>query len=118
MIIDDEPFVPRRRVSVDRPSQPTYPWRTPSIDSQVDRIFNKIIEYDVINNIAQNIQNVGQDAPVTEAPEEPKKPADEGRESPYPWRKDSKVEEVDIAIIPLKFVCLGNVTFILTVNAF
>ena len=38
MIIDDEPFVPRRRVSVDRPTEPTYPWRKPSPELEVDKL--------------------------------------------------------------------------------
>lgn len=37
---DDIPFTPRRRVSVDRPSQPTYPWRKPSITEEVNKLLN------------------------------------------------------------------------------
>lgn len=44
MQIDDEPFVPRRRVSVDRPTEPTYPWRKPSLEVEVDDFNNNNID--------------------------------------------------------------------------
>lgn len=52
----DIPVTPKRKVSIDRPTEPTYPWRKPSIAEEVDNFKHITFNYyfsekNVITNI-------------------------------------------------------------------